>query len=258
MTDIASKLEIFYDATELFSGTKYVTMNLFFPTMCEIKLAIDEWINSNEIRVRSMASNMKEKFDKYWDKINCLFAIGSILDPRYKLKTIQLYYPLIYGDASLEKIDDVKKVASDLIEEYKKKSQQYHVVHQGSQDCSSSKPPIPKGGRLERFMESNSSIEIIKSELDRYLEDPLAPRTVANFDILYWWKMDGYKYPNLQNIAKDVLAIPVITVASKSTFSTSGRVISAHRSRLHPNTIEALMCTRDWLWSEIEGIILYF
>ena len=46
----------------------------------------------------------------------------------------------------------------------------------------------------------------------------------------------------LQKIAKDILVILVITVASKSAFSTSGRLLSPYRSRLHPKTIEAMMC----------------
>ncbi|KAK1387618.1 Zinc finger BED domain-containing protein RICESLEEPER 2 [Heracleum sosnowskyi] len=43
------------------------------------------------------------------------------------------------------------------------------------------------------------------------------------------------------------------SIASESAFSTSGRILSAHRSRLQPETLEALMCTRDWLWASISG-----
>ncbi|KAK9280991.1 hypothetical protein L1049_003882 [Liquidambar formosana] len=75
-----------------------------------------------------------------------------------------------------------------------------------------------------------------------YLEPP-------DFDILSWWKSNGLKYPTLQAIAKDILAIPVSTVASESTFSTSGRLVSPHRSRLHPKTLEALTCAQNWLWA---------
>ncbi|KZV33814.1 hypothetical protein F511_28855 [Dorcoceras hygrometricum] len=41
-------------------------------------------------------------------------------------------------------------------------------------------------------------------------------------------KTNGIKYPILHNIAKDVLAIPVTTVASESTFGIGGRVLSVH------------------------------
>ncbi|KAF7811830.1 zinc finger BED domain-containing protein RICESLEEPER 2-like [Senna tora] len=41
------------------------------------------------------------------------------------------------------------------------------------------------------------------------------------------------------------------TVALESAFSTGGRVLSPHRSRLNPNTVEALMCSQDWLRIEL-------
>ncbi|CAJ2672152.1 unnamed protein product [Trifolium pratense] len=46
-----------------------------------------------------------------------------------------------------------------------------------------------------------------------------------------------------------MLTIPISTVASESAFSTSGRILSPHRSRLNWTTVEALMCARSWLWA---------
>ena len=48
-------------------------------------------------------------------------------------------------------------------------------------------------------------------------------------------------------IARDIFAILVTTVASESAFSTSGRVLSDHRSRLTPKTLEVLMSAKNWL-----------
>jgi len=48
-------------------------------------------------------------------------------------------------------------------------------------------------------------------------------------------------------MAREILAIPISTVASKSTFSTSGRVLESYRSSLSSTTMEALICTQDWL-----------
>lgn len=92
----------------------------------------------------------------------------------------------------------------------------------------------------------------ITSELDHYLEEKVW-QTNTEFDILSWWKTNGFKYPRLQKIARDILAIPISTVASESAFSTSGRLVSPHRSRLHPKTLEALMCAQSWLLTEIRG-----
>lgn len=48
-----------------------------------------------------------------------------------------------------------------------------------------------------------------------------------------------------------VLAIPVTMMASELVFSTSGRIISPHRSRLAPPRIEALMCMQVWPHAEM-------
>ena len=44
-----------------------------------------------------------------------------------------------------------------------------------------------------------------------------------------------------------MLAILVSTIASESAFSTRGRVLDSFRSSLSPNTVEALICTQNWL-----------
>ncbi|WVZ89834.1 hypothetical protein U9M48_036189 [Paspalum notatum var. saurae] len=43
------------------------------------------------------------------------------------------------------------------------------------------------------------------------------------------------------------------TVASESMFSTGGRIISAHRSRLAPSMVEALMCMQAWSHADMLG-----
>ena len=76
---------------------------------------------------------------------------------------------------------------------------------------------------------------------------------ISDFDVLSWWKTNGIKYPTLQMIVRDIYVILISIVASKSTFSTSGKMVSKHRSRLHPNTLEALMCAQSWLGNEMKG-----
>ena len=58
-------------------------------------------------------------------------------------------------------------------------------------------------------------------------------------------------------MARDVLSVPISTVASESTFSVGGRVIDQFRSSLRPDTVEALVCTRDWLYGEKGNLICF-
>jgi hAT family protein len=51
------------------------------------------------------------------------------------------------------------------------------------------------------------------------------------------------------SMARDVLAIPVSSVASESAFSTGGRVLDQFRTSLTPRMVEALICCQDWIRS---------
>ena len=100
--------------------------------------------------------------------------------------------------------------------------------------------------RFKQHLVDEDSVES-KSELDRYLLESSKDPDVEDFDILMWWKMNSSRYRVLFQIAHDVLAIPVSIVASESAFSTGGRVLDSFRSSLSPNTVEALICTQNWL-----------
>ncbi|KAF7814598.1 zinc finger BED domain-containing protein RICESLEEPER 2-like [Senna tora] len=58
-----------------------------------------------------------------------------------------------------------------------------------------------------------------KSDLEKYLAEEIHDND-NNFDIMAWWKENSNKYKILSLIARDVLAVPVSTVASESAFST--------------------------------------
>ncbi|KAK3221626.1 hypothetical protein Dsin_008651 [Dipteronia sinensis] len=54
-------------------------------------------------------------------------------------------------------------------------------------------------------------------------------------------------------VTKDILAVPISTVAFETAFSTGGQHLSPQRNRLNPKTLEALICAQDWLWTTMEG-----
>ena len=84
-----------------------------------------------------------------------------------------------------------------------------------------------------------------KSKIGKYLLDNL--EKLGSFDILDWWKLNASKYPIFSKMARDILAILILIVASESLFSTSGRIFDAFRSSLFPKTVVALVCSQTWL-----------
>jgi hypothetical protein len=118
-------------------------------------------------------------------------------------------------------------------------------------------PVASKGGRggklkeviAKRIKLGNASSNNTKSELDKYLAEETED-TEMKIDLLVWWKASEQRFPILSRLARDVLAIPISSVASESAFSTSGRILDDFRSSLTPFMLEALVCTQDWLrWS---------
>lgn len=101
---------------------------------------------------------------------------------------------------------------------------------------------------MDNFMQ-RQQMETVwsKNEIDKYLEEESLNLMITSFDVLRWWKENSTRYMTLSLIAKDVLAIPVSTVASECAFSTSGRILDPFRSSLSPKMLEVLICTQSWL-----------
>lgn len=66
---------------------------------------------------------------------------------------------------------------------------------------------------------AENQINIINEmdEFEQYLIDPLHPRSCSDpFDVLAWWKNNTLRYPSVASMARDILAIPITSVASES------------------------------------------
>jgi hypothetical protein len=78
-------LKLFSDATELLSGSKYPTSNLYFDQIWQIKLLLEKESTNSNVLIRAMIYEMTEKFQKYWDLSYLQICVPVILDPRFKL-----------------------------------------------------------------------------------------------------------------------------------------------------------------------------
>jgi len=117
-SEFCQKLEILYDVTLLFSGTSYPTANIFFPKVCQIKLALMEWLDSPNSIIHQMISSMVLKFNKYWGVTSGGMVIGIVLDPRYKIDLLDYVFPEICLEESNCEIEKVKALCKDLVREY--------------------------------------------------------------------------------------------------------------------------------------------
>ena len=57
--------------------------------------------------------------------------------------------------------------------------------------------------------------------------------------------------------ARDLMSIPITTVAFESSFSTGKKILTPYRSCLLPENVEATLCTKSWLYG-FEGNLNFF
>ena len=90
---------------------------MYFTLVCELKIALNEWSLSSNEMISRMAESILAKFNSYWAGVNVIMVVATILDPRYKTKLLESY-PNIYGDNSDLKIEKIKKLCYDFLDEY--------------------------------------------------------------------------------------------------------------------------------------------
>jgi hypothetical protein len=251
---VCNLLKIFKKATNVISGSKYPTSNLYFHELWSVKEVLDKESSSQNPIIASMVTEMKTKFEKYW-KISYLSnCIPVILDPRFKFGFVEFRLNKAFGDTSSVHIDKVDKAIKSLYNGYSSEmGESFNYSAQEGEIVSSEKVHSWSDWSQHMSYRCNQ----VMGELDRYYCDDLFPCNDDSFDILHWWKMHAPKYPILACMARDVLAVTASTVAAESAFSTGGRIVTDHRTRLSGNTVEALICFQDWL-REAGNMLLFF
>src|SRR5579859_1039410 len=84
----------------------------------------------------------------------------------------------------------------------------------------------------------------LKSEAEQYLE---AEPDADEISLLDWWAKHQHRYPRLAKMARDVFTVPATGVGVEREFSKSGKVATATRARLNPETVEETMRYKDYL-----------
>ncbi|CAN1346648.1 Zinc finger BED domain-containing protein RICESLEEPER 2 [Linum perenne] len=273
---LSSHLKFFSDMTRVASGTSYVTINLFLKEVTKLFYHIKKMKRDEETVISTMASSMEEKVKKYWSedvanvKVNRLVYIGAILDPRKKMEIIPYSFKLIYDPTQCaELVEMVRSELHALFDLYKAEYEKRVNISQSGYVASSSQTTGVNGGDggdeddfeedqeieddcFAAFDDDNHTGDDPRAELVKYLAEA---REVSSsdkkqrFDVLAYWKASALRFPILSEMARDVLAVPISSVASESAFSTGGRVLSNFRSSLTSAIVEALICAEDWLRS---------
>ncbi|CAM8948829.1 unnamed protein product [Rhodiola kirilowii] len=282
-TAVCEFMKLIFEVSSVFIGNASPTANMYCPEICDVHLQLTEWCKSEDAFLSSMGSKLRAKFDRYWGKCGLVLAISAVLDPRFKMKLVEYYYPQIYASEPSDRINDVSMSLRNLFNAYSI-SPSWSSVDQGSVITTSSLPSSSNDTRdrlrgfdkfvheteqinlpvavvdntrdrlkgFDKFLHETSQSQSTISDLDKYLEEPVFPRSF-DFNILNWWKVHTARYPILSVVARDVLAIPMSTVSPQLVFNSSDKVLDNSQATLSPDTRQALICSHDWLCPEPEA-----
>ncbi|XP_054786855.1 zinc finger BED domain-containing protein RICESLEEPER 2-like [Prosopis cineraria] len=185
-----------------------------------LKLLEENIVNVDPLLMK-MSLSMRSKYEKYWgqtENMNPLLIVAVILDPRYKLAYVNHIFEQLFLDLEVCMAMKIKI-----------KYVLYHMFDEYSKGLGISIPSNASSSTLP----GSSTCSMLKGQ--------------GGIDPGPWWRANSSKYKVLSMMARDVLAIPVSTVASESTLSTGGRVVDSYRSSLSPKMTEVLICAQNWL-----------
>lgn len=98
-------LKLFFGSTLAFSASKTVTSTSCYNEIVIIERNLIALSNSRDDLLRIQATEMRAKFEKYWDgllNMNPLVIIASVFDPRNKMQFACICFDKLYGKDSME------------------------------------------------------------------------------------------------------------------------------------------------------------
>lgn len=267
-------LETFDHTIKKFSGIRIPTANHYFIDICGILLLLKSWSSSTVPIIAKFASEMLKGFEPYWDANIMVLSIASILDPRYKMKSVEYFFKNIYiGDYDAKsKVESIFSSLRNLYGEYlvhsaNGKSDQavlcytsgnsgFPGLERGATGSSHSSSHITLSDTrrgLDQYLQQTLSSQSIKSDFDLYLEEAVyiyKDGPDESFNVLAWWKLNAAKFPILSLVARDILPIPLGNITTRF----EDRPLSQYMSSLDPVALQSMVCAQDWLRDEMEGI----
>nr|GEY51171.1 zinc finger BED domain-containing protein RICESLEEPER 2-like [Tanacetum cinerariifolium] len=133
---------------------------------------------------------------------------------------------------------------------YLKYGQPYQLSNAGSSsNASSSRNQMTNLlNKLKQYKKAKHD-RLATSEYERYVErnfvSHLLIEELAGYDVLGFWKENESTFPDISQMAQDILSVQATSVVFESGFSTCGRVPSIRRTRLTPASLEMCMCLKD-------------
>ncbi|KAK3928927.1 E3 SUMO-protein ligase ZBED1 [Frankliniella fusca] len=210
MDDMIPLLEVFERAVEAFEAEKQPTVQHVLPQFKLLTRATSPKPTDSPTIAnlrRLMAWQLKDKFAP---NITMRQKLGTLFSPQFK---------------SLANLLSAEEIA------------EVHAL----QDADSS------DDEYATLVDAPTPETVVKDEVDMYVELSVTIGKNKGFDLLQWWKEHEKDFPILSHVVRMILATPASSAASERHFSTAGHLITDRRTRLAPDTVNAILFLHDFL-----------
>ncbi|XP_057545796.1 zinc finger BED domain-containing protein DAYSLEEPER-like [Amaranthus tricolor] len=244
--NILMYLKLLFDTANLLMSEPTPSSNVFFHEVWKIQLELARATASDDLFVAGLAKSLQDKFHKYWKNSCLVLAVAVAMDPRFKMKLVEFSYTKIFMNEAPVYIRVVDERLHELFQEYLTVPLPLTPLENNNVGDVGGEDHHLNNVLFDFDMYIMETSQQMKSELDQYLEESLLPR-VQDFDVLGWWKLNKLKYPTLSKMARDILSVPLSTVSPDAVFAIPMNEMDSYRCSLRPETLEALICAKDWL-----------
>jgi hypothetical protein len=237
-----------------------------------VKIAIHLHKYQHDEHLRAVVQFMIDKYNKYKKNIPNLYSIAFILDPRAKIKGFTKVLRKLNSLFNVDYTNKLLETRALLFKMYNryamhgsvrlkrvvpaslsgKKRTAWTDIYDDDDEldigagCASLPPNLDQSRGVSATSLLQAASALNSSELATYLDLDTVSQLDDDFDLMQWWHEHKLTYPVLSILAKDIFTVPVSTISSESTFSTTGRIIEEHRRWLNPETMEALTFIKEW------------
>ncbi|XP_078439136.1 zinc finger BED domain-containing protein RICESLEEPER 1-like [Wolffia australiana] len=242
-------LKICHNAANVLSAAKSPTSNLCLHEICAVHNFLRQDVDFKESTVNDMVQALRSKFDLYWGESTLLYAIGTVLDPRFKMLFLEYAFEQIYGRDCAPYVEEVARTLDAAFFDHKERSMRAEAGGRGQEGKKDEDGGCEDDDGMEetevfigynQFL-SQQILKEVKSDLDRYLSESVVPLNQKSFDVLRWWSDNSLVYPVLSKMARAYLSIPAVATAVEVPRPDQIGESSAS------DIVETLVCLQDWL-----------
>jgi hypothetical protein len=199
---------------------------------------------------------MSEALQKWWDILwdHPTYQMAVVLHPFYRLTWISKTMKLLKMSAAEQKrkLQGIKQIWLNFLTDHEAVSYDKEKVKEKEKRQRRNTAMVieqAKSRTIESLNEKIFGDWTSADSVDEYDEYTAESSLKGIKNILEWWRdpMRQERWPVLSQLAVEIHSIPPMSDEVERVFSGGRRTISWERSRLSPETIEAIECFQHWL-----------